>query len=61
LQKCIANCNAVREQSIQQENLPPEKIEVIYNGLDLSDYQQTPKNKSLREELGIVNETPLVG
>lgn len=59
--KCIANCNAVREQAIQQENLPPEKIEVIYNGLDLSEYQQTLENKSLREELGIVNGTPLVG
>jgi len=59
--KCIANCNAVREQAIQQENLPPEKIEVIYNGLDLSEYQQTFKNKSLREELGFVNGTLLVG
>ena len=59
--KCIANCHAVKDQMIQQENLPPEKIEVIYNGLDLSEYQETLKNKSLREELGIVNGTPLVG
>ena len=59
--KCIANCNAVREQAIQQENLPPEKIEVIYNGLDLSEYQQTLKTESLREELRVVNGTPLVG
>ena len=59
--KCIANCNAVREQAIQQENLPSEKIEVIYNGLDLSEYQQTFKNKSLRKELGLVNGTLLVG
>jgi len=59
--KCVANCNAVREQAIQQENLPPGKIEVIYNGLDLSEYQQTLKNESLREELGVVNGVPLVG
>ena len=59
--KCIANCNAVREQAIQQENLPPEKIEVVYNGLDLSEYQQTLKTKPLREELGLVNGTLLVG
>jgi glycosyltransferase involved in cell wall biosynthesis len=59
--KCIANCHAVKDQTIQQENLPPEKIEVIYNGLDLSEYQQTLKNKSLREELGLVNGTLLVG
>ena len=59
--KCIANCNAVREQAIQQENLPPGKIEVIYNGLDLSEYQQILKTKPLREELGVVNGAPLVG
>jgi glycosyltransferase involved in cell wall biosynthesis len=59
--KCIANCNAVKDKVIQQENLPPEKIEVIYNGLDLSEYRQTLKNESLREELGVVNGTLLVG
>jgi glycosyltransferase involved in cell wall biosynthesis len=59
--KCIANCNAVKERMIQQENLPPEKIEVIYNGLDLSEYQQILKTKPLREELGVVNSAPLVG
>jgi glycosyltransferase involved in cell wall biosynthesis len=59
--KCVANCNAVREQAIQQENLLPEKIEVIYNGLDLSEYQQTLENESLREELKVVKGVPLVG
>ena len=59
--KCIANCNAVKDRVIQQENLPPEKIEVIYNGLDLSEYQQILKTKPLREELGVVNGAPLVG
>ncbi len=59
--KCIANCNAVKERVIQQENLPPDKIEVIYNGLDLSEYQQILKTKPLREELGVVNGAPVVG
>jgi glycosyltransferase involved in cell wall biosynthesis len=59
--KCIANCHAVKDQMIQQEDLPPEKIDVIYNGLDLSEYQRTLQNESLREELTVVNGTPLVG
>ena len=59
--KCVANCNAVREQAIQQENLPSEKIEVIYNGIDFSGYQEALKDKSLRVELGIVDGTLLVG
>jgi glycosyltransferase involved in cell wall biosynthesis len=59
--KCIANCNAIKERVIQRENLPLEKIEVIYNGLNLSEYQETLKTEPLREELGIVNGAPLVG
>jgi len=59
--KCIANCHAVKDQMIQQENLPSEKIEVIYNGIDFSGYQEALKDKSLRVELGIVDGTPLVG
>jgi glycosyltransferase involved in cell wall biosynthesis len=46
---------------IQQENLPSEKIEVIYNGIDFSGYQEALKDKSLRVELGIVDGTPMVG
>lgn len=59
--KCIANCHAVKDQMIQQENLPSEKIEVIYNGIDYSGYQEALKDKSLRVELGIVDGTPLGG
>jgi glycosyltransferase involved in cell wall biosynthesis len=59
--KCTANCHAVKDQMIQQENLPSEKIEVIYNGIDFSGYQEALKDKFLRVELGIVDGTPLVG
>lgn len=59
--KCIANCNAIKESVIQREGFPLEKMEVIYNGLDLSEHQQTPQIGSLREELGIGNGAPLVG
>ncbi len=59
--KCIANCNAIKEIVTQRDSLPPEKIEVIYNGLDLSEFQEASKSEPLREELGIVNGAPLVG
>ena len=52
--RVIANCHAVKEKVVQQENLPCEKIEVIYNGLDLSRFKEAHEDKSLREELGIV-------
>jgi glycosyltransferase involved in cell wall biosynthesis len=59
--KYVANCYAVKDQVIQQGNLPSEKIEVIYNGIDFSGYQEALKDKSLKVELGIVDGTPLVG
>jgi glycosyltransferase involved in cell wall biosynthesis len=59
--KCIANCHAVKDQMIQQENLPPEMIDVIYNGLDFYEYPKALKDKSLRKELGIGNDIPVVG
>jgi glycosyltransferase involved in cell wall biosynthesis len=59
--KCIANCHAVKDQVVQQENFPSEKIEVIYNGLDFTDQLQPYNCNSLRTELRFGNGTPLVG
>jgi glycosyltransferase involved in cell wall biosynthesis len=59
--KCIANCYAVKDQVVQQNNLASEKVEVIYNGLDLSGYQEPFGDKSVRRKLGIENGTLLVG
>ena len=59
--KCIANCLAVKRRAVQEERLNEEKVEVIYNGLDFSLYQNSPQNGILRKELGILNDTPLVG
>ncbi len=59
--KCVANCNAVKEQTLQKERLPEEKIEVIYNGMDFSPYQKSDNENALRKEIGIDNQTFLVG
>jgi glycosyltransferase involved in cell wall biosynthesis len=59
--KCIANCYAVKDKMTQQGSLPDGKIEVIYNGLDLSIYQKSHNDKVLRKELGVEDDVPLVG
>jgi glycosyltransferase involved in cell wall biosynthesis len=59
--KCVANCNAVKEQTLQKERLPEEKIEVIYNGMDFSPYQKSYNGNAFRKEIGIDNQTALVG
>jgi glycosyltransferase involved in cell wall biosynthesis len=59
--KCVANCYAVKDQVVQQNNLASEKVEVIYNGLDLSGYQEPFDDKSFRRKLVIENGSPLGG
>lgn len=59
--KCIANCVAVKQQTLQNEGLPEAKVEVIYNGMDSSPYQQSHDGNSLRRELRITEQAPLVG
>jgi glycosyltransferase involved in cell wall biosynthesis len=59
--KCVANCVAVKEQTLKNEGLPEEKVEVIYNGMDISLYQESYNGDPFRKEIGIDNQTRLVG
>lgn len=59
--KCVANCNAVKEQTLQKERLPEEKVEVIYNGMDFSPYQKSYNGNAFRKAIGIDNQNSLVG
>lgn len=58
---CVANCIAVKEQTLRYEGLPDEKVEVIYNGMDFSLYQESNNNSAFRKEIGVDNQTSLVG
>ena len=37
----IAVSNVVKEEIIRHYNIPPEKISVIYNGIDIENYEET--------------------
>lgn len=54
----IAISEAVKQFLIQIEHAPAAKIEVIYYGLEA---QPIPASGSLRAELGLPPETPLIG
>ncbi len=56
---CLAVCRAVRDQVLAEGVLVPERVEVIYNGLDITAFHGIQKN--VRQELGIVEDVPLVG
>ncbi|HWB15760.1 MAG TPA: glycosyltransferase [Vicinamibacterales bacterium] len=51
----VANSEAVRQDAITTEHLPPEKVTVIYNGLDLDAYDGVADAtvQALREELAL--------
>jgi glycosyltransferase involved in cell wall biosynthesis len=59
--RCVANCHAVKNKVIEQENLPDEKVSVIYNGLDFSYYMRPSNGNRIRNELGVENKRPIVG
>lgn len=59
--RCIANCDAVKNTIARQKGLPGDRIEVIYNGLDLSLYEGSTNHQGLRKELEIKSGIPLVG
>lgn len=54
--RIVAVGEQVRQALIRNESLPPERIDVIYNGIDLNRYScSTPETREsrLRDELGI--------
>jgi glycosyltransferase involved in cell wall biosynthesis len=50
---CVANCNAVRQQAIEREGLPGNKVKVVYNGMDFSPYREARDGIAIRRGLGI--------
>ena len=61
----VTNSNAVKERYIRHTGLSEEKIEVIYNGLDIERFDRIAKDTqddlSLRDEFGIAEEVPVIG
>ncbi len=49
----VANSEAVRRDAIETEHLPPDKVVVIHNGLDIERYMRTPDAEidALRRDL----------
>ena len=56
----LVNADAVRDWLIA-EGYDASKISVIRNGVDLSRFDNAPPREQLRRELGLPDDTPLVG
>ncbi len=54
----IANSEAVRQDAIRQERLPPDKVIVVHNGVDLDRFGGAP-DEALRARLGLADRGPV--
>jgi L-malate glycosyltransferase len=57
--RLVANSEAVRADVIASEGVDPSRVEVIHNGIDVSDYTAT-RDAALRATLGIGEHAPVV-
>jgi len=57
----IANSEAVKRKSAEVERIAPDKIKVIYNGVDLEEANTKGAGRNLREELDIPDNYIIIG
>jgi starch synthase (maltosyl-transferring) len=60
-ERVLVNSGAVRDFSVFTYGLRPDRIRVIYNGLDAGPYLAAARDESLRRELGAGPDDLLVG
>jgi glycosyltransferase involved in cell wall biosynthesis len=58
--KIIANSRTAKAVLIEREQIDPEKIEVIYNGLDLDAFKPGKTKEQIRKELNIPQDVPVI-
>jgi glycosyltransferase involved in cell wall biosynthesis len=56
----VANSEAVRQDAIQSEHLPPGKVCVIHNGIDVTGYARVP-DEAVRADLHLRDGDPVIG
>jgi glycosyltransferase involved in cell wall biosynthesis len=59
--RLLANSERVRQNLIQMEHARPEKIDVLYNGVDMERFAPKSRSSADVERLGIPPGAPLVG
>jgi len=57
----IVVSDALKNFLVNQRGIPNDKITRIYNGIELDRYQPELKENAFRKQMGIGNETPVIG
>jgi len=58
--KIIAVSGSVKEDVMRYDGVPDGKVEIVYNGIDIDRFTDLDES-TLRSELGILMETPIIG
>ncbi len=59
--RLLANAERVREFVIATEGVPPQKVDVLYNGVDMMDYSPRCGDASVPRSLGVPDSAMVVG
>lgn len=54
--RVTAVCAYIKRLLVANEGIPPDRIEVIYNGVDPSRFDGARENRALRQELGLADD-----
>ena len=57
----VANCAAVKQFVVEQEQVSPDKVHVIPNGIDVEVFEASQEQQGLRETLGLPVDKRIVG
>ena len=57
----VADAAVIKRQLVEEHGVHPEKIEVIGSAVDLEKFKPPRERMKFRREIGIDNETPLIG
>ncbi len=58
--RVVANCMSIRQVLINEEKWPENRVDVIYNGLDFSDFDEK-ETHTFRQKYKIPPEAPIIG
>jgi len=58
--RVLAVSDEVRAHCIQHDHLSPDRVETLYNGVDIAELDVLASGGNLRQQLGLPNNSPLV-
>jgi glycosyltransferase involved in cell wall biosynthesis len=57
----VADASVIKRQLVEEHGVPPAKIEVIGSAVDLDKFKPPRDRTKFRREIGVGDETPLIG